>query len=260
IVARLLEQGFCARAGVASTPGTAWAAARFPGPAVVAPGAEAEALAPMPLAALRLDPAVRGRLEGVGLHDVGALLGAPRAPLARRFGAGLMLRLDQALGRLEEAVSPRLPVPPLSVERHLAEPVAMVGHVEELVLLLGRSLKAELERRGEGARTLQLVLFRVDGAVRRLAVGLSRPLREPALMQRLFRERLAGEAGTLDPGCGYELVRLSALATAPFAQEQADLAGAGRGEEEDVALFVDRVRARLGEAALLRPEPAGSHI
>ena len=45
--------------------------------------------------------------------------------------------------------------------------------------MLAASLGRELERRGEGARALQLALFRVDGAVRRIAVGTSRPLREP---------------------------------------------------------------------------------
>src|SRR4029078_9217491 len=48
----------------------------------------------------------------VGLRTAGAVMAAPRAPLARRFGASLLLRLDQALGRLEEAGAPRLPVAP----------------------------------------------------------------------------------------------------------------------------------------------------
>ena len=63
-------------------------------------------------------------------------MAAPRAPLARRFGAALLLRLDQALGRLDEAVSPRLPVAPLSVERHLAEPITLIEDIERLVRLL----------------------------------------------------------------------------------------------------------------------------
>src|SRR5690606_8762750 len=52
VTARLSAQGFHVRAGVASTPGMAWAAARFLDRRQVAPGAEAEALAPLPLAAL----------------------------------------------------------------------------------------------------------------------------------------------------------------------------------------------------------------
>ena len=259
VLARLFDQGFAARGGLASTPGTAWAAARFLSPSVIAPGEEVDALAPLPLAALRLDPATCAGLESVGLRVAGSIMAAPRAPLARRFGKGLLMRLDQALGELEEAVSPRRPVAPLSVERHLAEPVVSVEAVEGLVLTLAGALKRDLERRGEGARVLQLALFRVDGAVRRHTVGTSRPLRDPAVAQRLFREKLA-LADEADAGYGFELIRLSVLEAAPFEIEQTDLAGEPQGDMADLAVFVDRVRARLGEEALLRPVPAGSHI
>ena len=49
----------------------------------------------------------------------------------------LMLRLDQALGRVEEAISPRLPVAGLSVERHFAEPISLTEDIERLVLHAG---------------------------------------------------------------------------------------------------------------------------
>ena len=67
-------------------------------------------MAPLPLAALRIEPAIIVSMESVGLRMVGTVMAAPRAPLVRRFGKGLLLRLDQALGRIEEALSPRLPV------------------------------------------------------------------------------------------------------------------------------------------------------
>lgn len=261
VLHRLFEQGFAVRGGLASTPGAAWAGARFLSPAQIMPGEEAAILAPLPLAALRLEPAVCAGLESVGLRVAGAVMSAPRAPLARRFGSALLMRLDQALGRLEEAVSPRLPVAPLSVERQLAEPIVSMEAVESLVLLLAGALKGDLERRGEGARALQLALFRVDGAVRRYTVGTSRPLRDPVLMQNLFRERLAAGTEELDAGYGFELVRFSVLKSAPFEIEQVDLAGT-REEDgvADIATFADRVRARLGEDALLKPVPAQSHI
>src|SRR5690606_14630931 len=110
-----------------------WAAARFRSQAVVEQGGEAALLAALPLAALRLRPSVCASLESVGLRVVGSILSAPRAPLARRFGKGVLLRLDQALGHIEESVSPRLPVPPLSVERALAEPLVTIDAVEALL-------------------------------------------------------------------------------------------------------------------------------
>jgi protein ImuB len=261
IVSRFFHQGFAVRAGLASTPGAAWAAARFPSEdGILESGEEDEFLAPLPLAALRLDPGTRSSLESVGLRTVGSVTTAPRAPLVRRFGATLMLRLDQALGKVEEVISPRMPVPALSVERHLAEPIGLIEDIERLVLMLAQGLKQDLERRGEGARSLELLLFRVDGAVGRIAVGASRPLREPRLIGRLFHERLAALESGIDAGYGFDLVRLSAFATAAFEMAQADLAGQATSADEDVALFADRVRARLGRDAVLKPLLAESHL
>ena len=55
-------------------------------------------------------------------------------------------------------------------------------------------------------------------------------------------------------------MRLSVLAAAPFSQRQADLADAADEREGDLASFADRVRARLGEGALLRPAAVESHL
>ncbi|MBA3447570.1 MAG: DNA polymerase Y family protein [Pseudaminobacter sp.] len=260
LLSRLFQQGFDVRAGLASTAGAAWAAVRFLEAGIVAPGDEGEILAPLPLSALRLDPATCASLESVGLRTAGSIMAAPRAPLVRRFGKQLLIRLDQALGRIEESLSPRLPVPSLSVERHLAEPVVLTDDIEGLAAMLAATLRKELERRDEGARTLQLALFRVDGAVQRITVGTSRPLREAALIRRLFHERLAALETDIDAGYGFELVRLSVLAASSFKMEQTDLAGEGGDNGGDLALFADRIRARLGEQAVLKPVAVESHI
>ena len=259
-LSRLLDQGFEVRAGLASTPGAAWAAARFPDLSPIPPGGETDALSPLPLSALRIDEETRIKLESVGLYTVGAILDAPRAPLARRFGGKLLVQLDQAVGRAEEAISPRLHVAPLSAERQLSEPIGQVEDVENLISTLAGTLRQELERRGEGADMVQLSLFRVDGAVQRHVIRTSLPTRDPTLIRELFRERLAAVGDELDAGYGFELVRLSVLKASPYAPVQTDLAGKDLCKKEDVALFADRVRSRLGEHVLMRPVPVESHV
>lgn len=263
LLSRLFHQGFDVRAALAATPGMAWAAARFcreSAPRIVAPGQEARALFALPLAALRLEHDTVTRLESVGLRTVGAIMTTARAPLARRFGKKLLTRLDQTLGRLSEPISPRLPVAELSVERRLAEPVLLAEDIERLTTVLCTTLKAQLEQREEGARALELALFRLDGAVNRIAIGTSRPVREPELIRRLFSERLAAVGDSLDAGYGYELVRLSVLASAPFDARQADLAGDDRNGRESLSRLIDRIHARLGNAAVLKPVSVDSHI
>ena len=86
------------------------------------------------------------------------------------------------------------------------------------------------------------------------------PLREPRLIGKLFHEKLAALETSIDAGYGFDLVRLSAFATARFETEQGDLTGETASDDQDIALFADRVRARLGNDTLLRPMLIESHL
>jgi protein ImuB len=262
--ARLENQGFAARVAIAGTPGAAWAFARLATSqrapvSIVASGEERAVLASLPLLALRLPSDTVAGLERVGLKTVGALLDQPRAPLARRFGPLLALRLDQALGREEEPVVPRRPVPALVAERRFAEPILSESDVAETARSLAAALAQTLENRGEGARALELAVFRVDGVVTRVAVGTSRPLRDPAMIIGLFAERLKGLGEELDVGYGFETVRLSVLRAERDDPAQVDLSG-GAEAEADLARLIDRLGARLGLSRVMRVLPVESHI
>ncbi|HEY4775227.1 MAG TPA: DNA polymerase Y family protein, partial [Xanthobacteraceae bacterium] len=171
LLARLTAQGFAARAAVADTVGCAWSVARYSEGAIVPRGGLRAALAPLLLAALRLEPAVVDALAQVGLKRIADVLDRPRAPLAARFGAALVRRLDQALGREDEPISPRLPVPAYVAEQRFAAPIAREQDVLATIEHLAHELAGMLERRGEGARLLQVALFRTDGKVRRMDIG-----------------------------------------------------------------------------------------
>jgi protein ImuB len=246
VLHRFARIGFHARAAIADSAGAAWALARYGDEAgtIVAPDCAREAIEPLPLAALRLDAETVSALASVGLKRVADILDLPRAPLAARFGAGLIERLERALGRLEEPISPRLPVAPYVAERSFPEPIGRIEDIESITLTLARRLQPMLERRGEGARRLELCLFRTDGAVKRVEAGASRPLRDPDQIAALFAERFAALSDELDPGFGFDLVRLSALSAeaAPAVARQFGESA----EEEDLARLVDRLGARLG--------------
>ena len=84
-----------------------------------------------------------------------------------------------------------------------------------ILVRLAARLQFALERRGDGARRLELTLFRTDGEVRRIAAGTSRPLRDPAQIRALFVERLAALADEFDPGFGFDMARLSVSSPSP---------------------------------------------
>lgn len=261
LATRLAAQGFAVRIGIAAQAGAAWAVARFGGAPIriLAPGTEAAALAPLPLAALRLPAATVAALDRLGLKTVGAVADLPRAPLARRFGIDLVRRFDQAFGRADEPIVPRRPVPALTAERRFAEPILAVDDVARVIRSLAGHLADPLEARQEGARALELALFRVDGQVTRLGVGASRPLRDPALVLGLFAEKLKRMGETIDFGFGIETVRLAVTASDRDDPAQIDLAGSAEASA-DLAHLVDRLGARLGLGRVRRAVPEETHI
>ena len=89
LIARLDRQGIAGHIAITDTQGAAWASARFSqtgGRAVISPPGETRAgLAPLPVEALRLDPATAQGLRRVGLKRIGQLYAMPRDALARRL-------------------------------------------------------------------------------------------------------------------------------------------------------------------------------
>ncbi len=221
------------------------------------------ALAPLPVAALRLDSATVAQLNRLGLRRIGDLLGQPRASLARRFGQGLVLRLDQAMGSAPEPVSPARSPDHFAVRLTLPEPI---GLMEDLLAGIDRMLPrlcARLEARGKGARVLRLEAHRCDQEMEAVTLGLARASRDPARIRPLLEMKLE----QIDAGYGIDMLRLEVLqaeavhARTPAGHLQASAAARAR-QEDGTALedLIGRLGARLGMEAITRCHPAESHI
>jgi protein ImuB len=258
LAARLERADFAYRIAIAGTIGAAWAAAHHGTPGRFANGQERSLLSPLPLAALRLDGAMVASLARVGLKRIGDVIDLPRSPLTARFGPDLLRQLDRALGREHEPLNPRLPVAPYVAEQRFPEPIAREEDVLGIVERLAARLKLTLERRGDGARRIELTLFRTDGALRRVVAGCSRPLRDPMQIRALFAERLAALADALDPGFGFDMARLSVVVAEPYPPEQIGI-GTAEGQPE-LGRLVDHLSARLGARRVRRQVAQDSHI
>ena len=156
LVTRFQRAGFAARAAIAETPGVAHAVARFSGEdqAVVPADGLRAALVPLPVPALRLPPEVVDGLRRLGFDQVGDLTAAPRAPLVKRFGAVIALRLAQALGEQFESIQPL--TPPDVIERRLmfVEPLSTAEAFAAVLEKLMRFVCRRLERASLGARQI----------------------------------------------------------------------------------------------------------
>lgn len=260
LLAGCRRQGYTARAGLADTPGAAWALARYGaggGPIRMAPpGGQRAALAPLPVAALRLPPEKVELLARFGLTRIGDLLALPPASLAARLGPEAGTRLRQALGEAGEALSPRRPQPSQQARLAFAEPIAAAEDLARAVERLIADLCEALQAAGQGVRRLRLVLFRADGGRQDLALGTSRATREPAHLARLFAQRRE----ELEPGFGVDLLLLAAEAVEPLSALQLALGREERGGGEGLAVLVDRLALRLGPEAVGLQLPRQSHL
>jgi protein ImuB len=257
LTARLAAGGVPVRAAVASTVGAAWALARFGAPgAIAAPGHEMARLAPLPAAALRLESEAGAGLARLGLTTVGRLAGTPRDQLTRRFGPDVVTRLDQALGRAEEALTFRRPPNPWFARLSFAEPISTPDDLARAAGDVAAMLCARLDGEGRGARRFELCFHRLDGAYQRLCIGLSLPGREPRRIARLFASHLE----SVDPGFGIEVVTLACEEVERLSPRQSCLDdGAKLSPEEAIAPLIDRLAGRLGPDAVWRAEPFASH-
>ena len=261
--AEMLEQmeaslsvlGFSSRLALAPSWGAAWALARF-GP-VRAICSDLADLAPLPVAALRLDAETVLLLNRLGLRAIGALADLPRLSLARRFtraepAQNPLIRLDQLTGHRPEPVSPPDTPPIFRADARLAEPILDPTHH---LPGLCAALCDQLAKAQQGARHLRLTVYRTDGETSRIETACALPSRDPTHLAFLFRDRLE----RIDPGFGFDLISLEVPATEAMGARQVDLA---RGVDAGLELshLVDRLAARFGRNALTQLQPAASHI
>jgi protein ImuB len=251
------------RPAFGSTPSMARALARFGSEGVHDEAQEAMALSSLSVHALDMPSETTKLLLRLGLKTIGMLEAQPRAPLAARFGARLLDRLDAVLGRTEEPFASRRPMPACMAERAFAEPVTQEAMILSVIRRLAQDLAQVLEQRGEGGRRFETHVFRADGAARFLAVETGRPVRDPALVERLFRERLATLADPLDPGFGFDLVRLAVTGVERWERPAENLAGHADGEgvvQAALETLTDHLSTRLGGHRVSRVLPCDTHI
>lgn len=258
ITDRLTALGYTVTAAIAPTIGAAWALAHFHPGRIVETNVD-EALTFLPVACLRLEEGQINGLNHLGLKTVGQILHRDRRALTARFGATLILRLDQALGGIEERLIPRLPLAERYAERRFAEPIGLMDDV----LMTGRDLALKLtsglEKEGLGAQAFHLFLYRTDHKVMTLSVNAARATRDPEHIARLFLHRAERLAGEYDAGFGIDMIRLAASSVSPVISMQIG-AFEIRDGAEDLDRLYDRMASRLGPLAVVRNKFVNTHI
>ncbi|RZJ18754.1 MAG: DNA polymerase Y family protein [Brevundimonas sp.] len=256
---RVGRAGLQARVALAGTPQCARALARFGSGGLFTPEQDRVAVRRLPVAALELPDKVEQALRRAGLKRIGDLDDRPRAPLAARFGADFPARLARVLGDEDVRITSHRPPPPIVVDRIFFEPISAPEDVERVLSVLLVETADRLDQAGLGGRVFEAGFYRVDGVTRRIMTRTGRPTRDADVILRLFRERLAALANPLDPGFGFDQIRMAVITAETLAQTQRSLDG-DRPTDEDFSRLIDRLTARLGPEAVLRFAPYDSHM
>ena len=207
-------------------------------------------LSPLPITVLRWPQTQLDRLESIGVRTIGALLRLPRAGFARRFGQQALQMRDRRTGAAADLRRPHRARERFRGRREpdfeLQTQVAVLAYLDPLLLELEKFLCL----RQAGIESLQLRLHH------RAPVPTTRVTLRFASMQwqaTAYRELLSLHLSRCALSAPVVLCELRSGALRPRIACSASLWRAGEqgaGTAGEVPALVERLRARLGDAAV----------
>jgi protein ImuB len=215
-----------------------------------------EMLAPLPLAVLGADGPTLQRLAAFGLRKLGGLFALPRAGLARRVGIDLVEELARALGEVPD------PRAPFIFPEHFELAIELPGPATEAAMLAFPAQRLlgdfcgwlNARQAGAAACTLRFTPEQRGLPAQQLELRLASPSRDGARFLRILRERLerfslAAPIGRLALVCDDVL---------PLPGNTPSLLSV-RQLESPLEVLVERLRARLGDAAVHAIAPVAEY-
>ncbi|OCX54354.1 nucleotidyltransferase [Mucilaginibacter sp. PPCGB 2223] len=257
IVLKLRAAGFDARAAIADTPGAAWAVARFAQKKPIVPSnSQAEALAGLPPAALRLEPESLELLKKLGFRNIQPLLQTAPQALRRRFGQQMLLRIDQALGRVEEYREALVPPVPYIERLPCLEPIRTAPGIEIAMEKLLEMLCLRLQSEGLGVRKAILKCHRIDGRKVQVGITTTKGSHSVSHLLRLFKLQI----DKIEPALGIELFVLETPNVEEMDTVQEQLWAEAKGlADNSLAELLDRIAGKVGAHTIQRFLPSENH-
>lgn len=261
--ASLLDQhGLSAHLALTSSVGSAWALAHYGSPRratgqhgcriwLVPPGETETALAELPVAALRIPVDAAEKLHRLGIRRVDELLRLPRSGLATRLGTGLLQRIDQALGTIDQTLPVHHAAAEDVVSTELEYPTYATDLLKHRIEQLVKQLASGLGSRQQGALRLTCRLDMQSHPSQRMQLGLFAPTADAdhltGLLHSVFeQQRLTARV--------HRIVLAAPLIGPLRMQQRSLLAGDdahGACDAAALAKLVDGLSSRLGSGRVL---------
>lgn len=241
------------RIAIADTVGAAWAAvhclAQSQQPAIM-PSGEVSPFLPLPLAALRLLDADLVKLHRLGIKTAQQLLDLDRLSIRTRFGADLLLRIDQLTGKRDESITPYHPPPRYHIERTLEEGITHPDVIEQFWMTLLQQLLTRLRTNGLGTRRVDVEFLQEGRPPRRVELRLCEFTADVKHLSDLLRLKLEQHPWE-SPLVGIDM---EAKDIAPPAPSQSQLfSGGSQNHARQFSMLLNRMSSRLGREAVVHP-------
>jgi protein ImuB len=214
----------------------------------------------VPLARLEIDPKLRDALARLGVTRLGELVRLPAGGILERFGSDAHRLYELAAGERWDPLVPSTP-PEVIEERVVLDDD--LEDIEQLVFVLKPALASVLAKLGHKLHALtalhvELVLRRAVGDVimRADCIKPASPTLDGELLVRLARLRLTGSP----PGLPVHAVRVWAEHVLATREQLTLLAQRPRRDLRAGAEALARVRAELGDDAVVRPVLRDGHL
>jgi protein ImuB len=259
VLQELRLKSFAVQGAIANTTVSARALAHYRDGFIAADNGEAKAVASLPVEALQLDPITTHAFRRAGLKTIGQVATRKRSEIVSRFGATTLARIDAAQGQSSPPITPRQPSPDYWKAQNFAEPIATLDVILSVLQSVAVELCVVMVREGVGARCLEARFYRADGSIRRIAVETGSPVYAAPIIIRLFQERLGALSDPLDPGFGFDVIRLAALKVERVDHAPQSL-DANAQVQADIDFMVDRLAARFGRDHILQFQPHDTHV
>lgn len=243
---------------VAPTPDMARALARFSRetPCFVF---DDELVRTLPVAALECGHEDTLALKRAGLKTIAEVANRPSVLFTARFTAAFSDKLARVMGEINRRITPLRTLPSCRAERSCPDPVVSHDVIARIVSELATKVSEVLQARGEGGRAFAAKFMRTDGAIFRVCVETSHPTRDPAVIMRLYRDRLDTLSDPFDPGFGFDVIRFEAMQTELLAECQTTL-DAHDEKNSQLTQLIDRLSIIFGPECVTRLRPVDSHI
>lgn len=253
IFTRFKALGYHTQLGMADTIGCAWAICRFgTNGSIISENKQYDAIKLLPPEALRIEQTICEKLDKLGLKTIGSFACMPRTALRRRFGQGLLTRLDQALGTEIEWLIPIKPLDPFEERLPSLEPILTASGIEIALRKLLEKLCERMMKESKGIRKCEFICYRIDGNIQKIEIGTSRPTRN---VNHLFK-LLALKIPTIEPDLGIELFVIKATMVEELLNSQDALWSVSFAHEAAVAELIDKIAGKIGSHAIHRYLPA----